>query len=436
MDKTVIIRKIALALMTVLILAYIVSVILKANFTQIKTESANIMTVSESIPTSGYFIRDEQLVIHEGSGFISYVAADGEKISKNEPVANVFTSADEANEKKKTDDLEAQITKLQQLDKTAATISATPDALDKSIDTILSQINMNVTDRNFTDAQSNLDTLLYTINERQVVTGKVEGFGEKITQLQTEVSSRKKGAATVKGNSYVTSPATGYFVSSADGYEGVCTPEQLDALMPGDLSEDKLNKKAVADNVVGKIVEGVSWYVACEVSGEDALRIKNASDLCLDIPLANTRKIDVELYSINQKTKTSEAVVIFRGEFMNAEMANIRREDISIVLNTYTGIYVSKNAVHEEQITETSTDKNGKETSEIKTVTGVYIQIGNELLFKQIVPLYTGNDFVVCKSNPKSEELVTDEVGILKPYDDVVVEGANLYDGKIINRTN
>ena len=80
--------------------------------------------------------------------------------------------------------------------------------------------------------------------------------------------------------------------------------------------------------------------------------------------------------------------------------------------------------------------KTGKEKTETKSVKGVYILVGNEILFKQIVPLYTGEGFIICMQNPKDEDLVTDEIGVLKAYDEVVVEGANLYDGKIIDRTS
>ena len=156
----------------------------------------------------------------------------------------------------------------------------------------------------------------------------------------------------------------------------------------------------------------------------------------MDIPLANNHNISVELQCINQENKNSDAVVVLKGSYMNQEMINLRREDISIIKNTYNGIYVSRNAVHDQQITETVTDKNGKEKTVKKTVKGVYILVGNELLFKQIVPVYTGEGFIICMQNPKDEDLVTDEIGVLKAYDEVVVEGANLYDGKIIDRTS
>ena len=436
MEKTVIIKKIAVVLITLLVIAYIVFAVMKSNFTQIKTEKANIMTVSETIPAKAYFIRDEHLIKYSGSGFISYVVNDGDKVSNGEPVANVFSSADSANNKKRIDELESQIANLQQLNKTASTISATPDELDKSIDSSLSEINSALTKKELTALDGNIDDLLYIVNERQVVTGKMKNFDEKISQLRKEADELKKSFSETQKLQSVNSGATGYFVSFADGYEGIYETKDLDTLMPGALSDEKISKKDIPDNVIGKTVEGVTWYIACELSGEEALRIKNSDHLSVDIPSANNRNIDVKLYSINQKTKTSDAVVILSGDFMNPEMSGIRKEDISIVLNTYTGTYVSKNAVHEEQIKEVTTDKNGKEKEEIKTVKGVYIQIGSELLFKQIVPLYTGDDFVVCKSNPNEDELTTTEVGVLKPYDNVVVEGANLYDGKIIDHNN
>ena len=183
-------------------------------------------------------------------------------------------------------------------------------------------------------------------------------------------------------------------------------------------------------------MEGVYWYVACEVTADEAISIKESPSLSVDIPIANNHNISVELHCINQKDKNSDAVVILKGSYMNSEMINLRREDISIIKNTYNGIYVSRNAVHDQQITETVTDKNGKETTETKSVKGVYILVGNELLFKQIVPVYTGEGFIICMQNPKESDLVTDEIGVLKAYDDVVVEGANLYDGKIIDRTS
>lgn len=434
-DSVTIIKRIVVAIISILIIAYVVSVGLKANFTQIKTETANIMTVSDSIPTKGYFIRDEKIITYDGSGVISYLLNDGEKISKDEAVADVYSDTQAANDKKLIDKLQQQISDLEQLDNSVNSILMAPDDLDKNISSNLSKAKVSASEKNFTEADKNITSALYSINQRQLVTGKTESYEAKISELQGKVSALKKKYENNMPNS-INSQKTGYFSSTVDGYETYYNTSTLESIKVGDLDSSKIKKKDVGKNVIGKTMEGVYWYVACEVTADEAISIKESPSLSVDIPIANNHNISVELHCINQKDKNSDAVVILKGSYMNSEMINLRREDISIIKNTYNGIYVSRNAVHDQQITETVTDKNGKETTETKSVKGVYILVGNELLFKQIVPVYTGEGFIICMQNPKESDLVTDEIGVLKAYDDVVVEGANLYDGKIIDRTS
>lgn len=434
-DSIAMIRKVALAIVTILIIAYVISVAVKANFTQIKTESATLMTVSDSIPATGYFIRDESYITYDGNGVISYTLNDGDKISVDEPVANIYKNTEEATDKRNIEKLEQQIANLQQLEDTDETVMQPPDVIDKNISANLSRARISASQKNFTEADKCVNTALYSINQRQLVTQKTDGFSDKISQLQTKVDTLKKKYPRTQKNNSVVSPKTGYFSSVVDGYENYYTTKDLDRLEVGSLDESKLVKKEVGDNVIGKTIEGVYWYIACEVSAEEAIQIEEASDLSVDIPLANNNNISVELHEVRQKTKSSRAIVILKGSYMNKEMINLRKEDISIVKNTYEGIYVSRSAVHEKQITEEVTDQNGVTKKETKTVNGVYIMIGNELLFKQIKPLYTGEGYIICEQNPRAEDLVTPDIGILKANDDVVVEGANLYDGKIIDRT-
>ncbi len=435
-DSTTTVKRVALAVLTLIIIAYVISVAVKANFTQIKTEAANIMTVSDAIPTTGYFIRDEHIITYDGNGVISYVLNDGDKISVGEAVANVYDDAEAASDKRTIEKLEKQISNLKLLQDTEETVMLAPDAIDKNISTSLSKARLNAAAKNFAEADKNVNAALYSINQRQMVTHKTDGFSDKIAQLQQKVNELKQKHAKQSGERAVLSPKTGYFSSNLDGYENFYTSNDLDSLAVEDLTDSKITRKSSSGHVVGKTMEGVYWYIACVVSAEDAIGIKDSDALSVDIPLANNKNIAVELHTINQATRSSPAVVILKGSYMNEEMINLRKEDISIVKNTYEGIYVSRNAVHEQRVAETQTDQNGREKTVTKTVKGVYIMVGNELLFKQIVPLYTAHNYIICEQNPDESKLVTKEIGILKAYDDVVVEGANLYDGKIIDRTS
>ncbi len=441
MDKSTIersnlFRKGIMTLLTILVIVYVVYVVGRASFTQIRTETAKQMTVYNSVSTTGYVIRDEKLITYNGSGVISYTADDGTKVSKGETIATSFKSNDAANISQEINHLESQIASLEQLKQSADTIMETPDTIDKSINKMLSRINVSLSDGDIASAQTDVDKVIYNINERQLVTGKLSGLDEKIDQLKKRVSSLEKKSSDSKKGQEVSSVATGYFVSTVDGYEEIYGTKDLEKLMPDNFSADKISAKKTDPNVIGKVIEGVYWYVACKVNAEEALKIKNADSLSIDIPLASSEKIDVDLYAVNQDSKTEDAVIILRGSYMNTEMANIRNEEVSVIIDTRSGIYVPKNAVHEAKVTRTVETSDGKEKKETQTVTGVYVRIGTEIEFKQIIPIYSGEDYVICDPKPDSEKIYSDEVGALRLYDEVVVEGANLYDGKIINRTS
>ena len=160
-DKTVIIKKIAVAVITLLLIAYIVSVIIKANFTQVETHTANIMTVSDSVSVRGYFIRDEKLLTNNDNGYVSYRVDDGGRIAKNEAVADVYTDGSTAANEKITEKLESQIASLKQLEDNAREdIVASPDDIDKNIDTYLSGINYNVCNGNLSEADKYVENVL------------------------------------------------------------------------------------------------------------------------------------------------------------------------------------------------------------------------------------------------------------------------------------
>ena len=434
-NKAVLIKKLMVGVITLLLIMYIIFSVLKTNVTQIKTESANIITVSDAIPVSGYFIRNEYLIENNEKGIISYNFNDGDKISKDESVADIFENEDAAADHQNLKRLEQQITNLQQLNKTAKTLSATPDEIDDSINDSLNKLNLNVNSGNISDAAGNIESLLYSLNERQIVTGKIEDFSDKVKELQNKVSTLKKESTKTKSKQ-ILSPATGYFCATADGYEKTFSTADLKNIKTGDLAENKVKRSEVGSNVIGKALEGVNWYVACEVTADEVLKIKQADAngyLGVDIPSVSSSIISVDLECVNQESQSSDGVVILKGNYMNSAMANVRREDISIVLHTYKGLYVSKNAIHEYTGPVTATDENGNEKEDNKEFKGVYALIGNELKFKQVVILYTDENFAVCKiSSVKENDWLSDEFGLLKPYDEVVVEGANLYDGKII----
>ena len=101
--------------------------------------------------------------------------------------------------------------------------------------------------------------------------------------------------------------------------------------------------------------------------------------------------------------------------------------------------YLLRGAGHEralrfEDVEYTTTDEDGNTVTQVaENVRGVYVLYGGQLEFVQVFTDHSVNGYAICKTELSSEEqaaLVTSST--IQLYDQVVVEGTDLYDGKIV----
>lgn len=119
---------------------------------------------------------------------------------------------------------------------------------------------------------------------------------------------------------------------------------------------------------------------------------------------------------------------------MDSDLALVRNELIQINVRTYSGILVDEKALRFLDWETTSTDENGNVTTQVtENVKGVYVKRGDRLEFVQVFTNTSVNGVAVCRTELTEEErnsMVTENT--IQLYDEVVVGGTNLYDGKII----
>ncbi len=428
------VRKFIMMLISILVLVYIGSQIYRSNFSSIDTEVANTITASDSLTRTGYFIRDEELIINQANEYdiLSYQIEDGEHINSGGVLIKTYENANDVVTEKRVENINSELLKLNELLRLSDSFFASVDSVDKNISQEIQNMILNVKSEDYSKINNNKENLLYLISEKQIVTGKNPDFSFRISELQNE----KKGLLNSFSNSTssIVSNSAGYFSSSTDGYEGIFTTKDIKNILPDDLNFDKITPKNIESNVVGKVMTGLEWYVAFNISAEEALEIKSLdTGITLSISAIGLYDIPAEIYSINQETKTSDAVLIVKSSYMNDIIINARMETVKINFKTYTGIKVSKKAIHNENILCLEIDNNGNYVQKIKNVPGVYVLYKNQLVFKQILPIYTDENFVICEADAKKIE----KAGILTKntvtlYDKIVIGGTDLYDGKVI----
>lgn len=424
--------RIFLGVTAALMLVFIVFIFVTTNFMGsdgIVTEVTYKDYAYDTISTTGFVIRNEECLKKNTNGVLVYQVENGEKVTANGTIATVYAEETDAVNYQRIRDIDNEISELQQLNEVLGSSNVGLDSVNNRLDQRLTDFIEYVNKRDFSDISTAESELLSAIYRKQMMTGDQKNFDEKIKELEEEKatleSSFNESIDTIKTKS------SGYFVSDIDGYENTFSVDDLSQVKYSDISNAK-PKEVSEDEYIGKIIKGVNWYIACPITEEEAVAINhNSGDITISIPYATSETMPVKVVCVNQFSNEEKAVAILECNYMNSALTQIRNEAVDINLSTYEGLKISKKALHDDYITSTVTDEDGNTTEKEIKVQGVYVKYGNQLIFKQVFIIYSGEDYVICSDDPGQDVLVNGTT--LELYDEVVVEGDDLYNGKIID---
>lgn len=423
-------KKIIFMIILIFASAYILYQIYVSNFTKVKTQPVTYTSLSDSIQSESFIVRDEVFINNNSNGVMSYLLEDGEKVAKDGTVAEIFNNYDDAKTQKEIKNIDNEINNFKQLSYLSNSYTSDPLATDEQIGSSIQKMIKDINASSYNNIQKSRSDILYLMNEKQIITGKVASFNNKIDELQSQRDTLSKSHGSSIGK--VLAPDSGYFVSNLDGFENIVNFDNVLSLSVDNIksilsSEKKLDSNK---NIIGKVIRGINWYIVCNVSSDEAFKLYNGKSVNITLPLVSTEKFPATVAAVNQQDKKSEAAVILSLNNMDNRLALTRNETVKIDIDTYNGLLINKDSLHEDILRKTVVDENGNESLEEKKVQGVYILRGKEIVFKQVVPIYSDNNYIVCEQNPSSDKLFNGET--ITILDEVVTEGTNLYNGKII----
>ena len=168
--------------------------------------------------------------------------------------------------------------------------------------------------------------------------------------------------------------------------------------------------------MLGKIIQGFTWYLACEVPAAQADRLSVGQSLRVNFTQASLES-PVTVYSVVKERGSDTALVVLEGTEFNSEMVSMREQPVEIILATYTGLKVPKSAV---RIVET-TDSEGNVVQDI----GVYILSGGVQKFKIIDTLFETEDYYVVEQSATNADMLVEQ-------DQIIVSGRNLQNNMVV----
>ncbi len=376
-------------------------------FSGIETEMAVVHSVYESIDAQGLVYRSETVIPSPGKGHVYFSVENGTRVAKKNTIASVYNDANSGHINQEIAEIDAQIDALTALQADAGSNRLTLSMIKTQTENALYRLVQDTESGSLEHISTSQFDILTLLSKEQLITGKKVDLSQKIAQLKQE--RKKLKAAYKEPKSRVYAPVAGYFADKTDGFEA-----DLDTDYLKDMSVKELNKQfereVSSDNsLCGKIVSGYEWYMACVLPDRYYNVLGVGNSLSLRMSFVLDEAIPATVYACN-KDNDGNIAVVFRCDYMSAELSTIRKESVQIQLKEHTGLKVPKRAI--------VIDENQQ--------AGVYVRVGNVASFRKVNQVYSeAADYVIC-------EVVEGDDTYLRLYDDIIVGGRGLYDGKIV----
>ncbi len=402
MNKVV--KRLLTILVSLFLLVYVGYQVYQMVYSPVTTETVYQYKTYQTIDTEGITVRDETVIQADVDGYVSYVAENGTRISKNGVIAQVFPSVDDALAQSMIARLQQQIDTLKSIAGQKNTSNVNLTVINKQLKNTVQDVVDSLQGTQFDNLYSLRSELTNILNKQAILVGTTAGFDEYIAELEAALAEYENGYK--QATESIQSPVSGYFVGEVDGFEEMLTVDSLTNISTTFI-RDMLKAKPGSTKGVGKVVGDYEWYMVCVVPADEALAVSVGDAINIRLPFVSSQTIPMTVRSAS-KDVSGDMALVMSCSYMSNELSSLRRETVQILVQEYEGLRVPKKALVFDE------DNNP----------GVYVQIGNTIVLRKVDLLYSTADFCICAENDGKE--------YLKLYDDVVIEGKELYDGKIV----
>ena len=391
--------KLATALLLLFVLIFACYQAWRSLRTDYKTETAYEFQIARYCTTEGLLVRTEEPIRREVQGQIRYLLEEGEKFRSDTPIARVFASQEEAEEYARQEVIREERDLLESLESSTDTSrTADVESLNREISLALRQLTQAAGQKDMEKVAGLHMTLVEKISRQQLAAGKLPGFGERIAELEAQLTD-------TPGGETVYASQTGYFSRYVDGFEEQYTPEMLEDLTIAGLEAMLAEDYATDPAAFGKSVTDFTWYYVTVIPAESAEFFSRGNILEMTFIGSGEPPVEGTVVQLRRE-ENGDALAVIESSQITADAVSRRTAGVRLSFRDYSGLRISKNALRV-----------------VDGVQGVYVEAGYSVQFKKVDIIYTGTDYYLCRTQYSS----SDELNL---FDKVIVEGTDLYDGK------
>lgn len=424
--KTVVVM---LSIVAVIVIAYVVQGIYFSYTGNVKTEYIFQTADKQVVSVDGFVVRDENRTVKKKNISIltksderTYVpvVSDSASVAKNKTIAYSFKNREDAQAYNESVDLESKIDHLEQLQNQSNLSHLNVVTLNSEISSAVNDYMKIIESGDYTNLDDAALKISYKITARQIATGNTIDFSSLVSSYKKQ---KKKLIKSIGSKQSVTTQYAGYFVSTVDGYESAV---DYDKIASGEINAEEttalLNSSPkIEENAFGKIIGQHTWYMVCNIPLVEASVIKTGYYVKVSFPEKGIYDLDMLVNSVSSRAGETIAVVL-KCTSMNQNISALRKEKAEITVKTYNGLKINSSAL--------TVNEDGEE--------GVFTLNGRRVVFKPVSVIHHGDNYVIVEkkvyyNDDGSEDLEKTSSREIKAFDQVIIKGRNLSDGKVIS---
>lgn len=375
-------------------------------------ETMPVSTVKEDrlITSDGYIVRTETPIAATSQGIVSHTVADGTKVAAGDSVAEIF--GDSPQQAQQLASLQRALRQQALLKEAyAKKNSYSQTSADREIAQLTTEINRLTAKGDTRKLPKLTDSLQVMLYIREIKTGK--DLSEAQTAIENEIAIRKEQV----GGSLTTirSDRSGYYYGSCDGYESYLTVSELKTAEPAVLQEllDKKTEPQNTTGLAGKIVTDYTWCVVMQIPFQTAQALSQGKTYTVLLSGLDEVRLSMKLERTIPDYDSDSTMLIFSCTEQPQGFSYSRYQTVSVVLDNVEGYRLPVGALRM-----------------LDGITGVYVLKGSVIEFREVSPMILSDGTVLADASAEP----TGEYSMLNYYDVLIIQGKELYVGKIVHQ--
>ena len=410
----------AVTILIVLLIIYTAYHIFFGISESVPTTPAGLVEQHNSVILEGVIFREEELISTRFNGDLRPYFSNGERVSIDSVVAEVYSQSVNSDVNAKISELEE---KLDIMKRSNVKGLVSIDAINKvnlEIEKLYTNLMLARSQGENLKAKEIEKEYLICLNQLKIYEGKVDNYNAEIKEIEKELDALYNS---FKGEKeYIYADNGGYIYYNCDGYEQTLTPEMLEGLSVDGLKDIVSRVKSepiISNDYKCKFVYGNEWKIATLCDDETAKLLEVGNQYSATVFDVKERDLTLKLENIGE-SNGEQTLLIFSCNTMPAGFDYTRYQSFKLDISSIEGYRVPFEAV-QSVVNEETGEKD------------YYVFILNaSVVYKRKIEIISqGDGYYIVEKLDKTKENYREYLNL---NDLIILEPKGMYDGKTLKR--